>query len=352
MNRKTIALTCSIFLLIALVGVSTAVAANSRGKAKTVSTRKKAAVKNLAMGQSAVTAHQRAGSQKPSVCKECHGSMTTDKTPWHRMHLNASPNDLTCSSCHKSVKTGQRNMAGKVLVDRTVCLKCHREKFVAYTSEHQRKDWIKVHRQLRASKTGGADIPTMEGLKLSYPNCFICHDRKELNFCGECHKAHPHNNNWINGQHGRQALKTNFDCLRCHEKNTWCSTECHEGVTLPHNIPKWSQFWRGDAEAPMWRQVHFQVVKDKGDRVCRKCHDSPRSLGTNQDFCMECHHAQFYKEFPDQLGSPWIDYAMKFVKNNGSSRCWQCHLPDFCVACHTTGQKPPPGKTFVVPDKG
>jgi len=298
-----------------------------------------------------IIAHRQSGSKSNSACKPCHSTMTSAKTPWHNMHLGASLTNLTCATCHKSVTLAPRSMAGKVLIDRGVCLRCHKDKFAAYTEDHRKPDWVKSHKRLRGNVKGGV-VPSMDELRADYPDCFICHKQKELAFCGDCHQAHPHDYAWVNGGHGKKAVATNFSCLQCHEKTTWCTDQCHEGVTLPHNIPKWSRFWSSQPDAPKWRRVHFKVAEQKGRQVCQRCHKWSGSEAEKQDFCMRCHHQQFYKEFPGQLGSPWIKYAMKFVKANGANRCFQCHMPEFCVTCHTTGAKPPPGKFFVGPGSG
>lgn len=309
--------------------------------------------------------HATAGRQEQEVCVTCHGEMRTEKTPWHRMHLSKTFVNFQCPVCHKNVTTGERSLAGKVLIDRTICPTCHRQKFSAFNEKHQRRDWIKKHKLLRGEKTGGADIFPLSVLKEKYPKCFICHEKKELSFCKLCHEFHPHNFDWVNRQHGKRAVATDFSCLRCHEKTSWCSTQCHEGVTLPHNIPKWSRHWKDAPDAPKWRRVHFKEaaklvepgepsepawynpdIKVPQYRKCRKCHDSPRSLGNHADFCMQCHHDRFYQAYP-YLGTPWVKFAMPFVRANGADKCWKCHQPEFCVACHTTGKKAKPGTTFL-----
>lgn len=309
-------------------------------------------------------AHDTAGSLPDSVCISCHGTMRTSKTEWHNMHFEKTFTHFTCKFCHKKITKGERSVNGKILIDRKVCPRCHLKKFVAFTKDHRKPDWIKRHKLLRRDKKNGVDIFPIEVLAKKYPECFICHRRKELSFCKECHAFHPHNYEWINGLHGRTAVAKDFMCLRCHEKTTWCTTECHEGVTLPHNIPKRSKHWKDNPGAPRWRKIHYEEASrlsgtplftgPEGDRLnpntfkkCRRCHDSPRSLGKHPDFCMQCHHDRFYRKYPDQLGVPWWKNAMPFVKKNGSDQCWKCHMPEFCVACHTTGVKAQPGTTFV-----
>ena len=311
--------------------------------------------------------HSTAGDQYDVVCNACHGDMRTDKTPWHKMHMEKPFINFDCSRCHKEIKKTERTMNGKILIDRTICSQCHRLKFTAFNEDHQSDDWIKRHTKLRGDKKQGEKIPNMKELEADYPQCFICHRelRKELSFCKDCHEFHPHNNEWIKSGHGRAAQKTDFECLRCHDKKTWCTDECHEGVTLPHNIPKWSQHWKDEPDAPKWRKIHYTEASrltgtplfttTEGNRldpdtfkVCRRCHDSETStFGKNPDFCMQCHHKRFYDAFPDELSVPWWESAMTFVKRNGADRCWECHQPEFCVACHTTGTKAKPGTTFV-----
>ncbi|HEB13210.1 MAG TPA: hypothetical protein ENI11_05995, partial [Actinobacteria bacterium] len=186
-------------------------------------------------------AHNDGGSQNQKACISCHGDMKTAKTPWHKDHISNRFTKLDCTTCHNAkIDTGPRSLKGKVTIDRKICKTCHTQKFSAYSKEHQKSTWTAQHVFLRGDKTGGVDIYTADVLVEKYPECFICHKKKELNFCKKCHEQHPHDEAWVNGEHGKQAVATDFACLRCHDKNTWCTTQCHRGVTLPHNIPKWS----------------------------------------------------------------------------------------------------------------
>jgi len=310
-------------------------------------------------------AHIAAAFQADAVCEACHGDMRNDETPWHRLHIEQSFSSFNCFRCHKDVRKSERNMDGKILIDRSICPQCHRLKFTAFNEDHQNDDWMKGHKNLRGDKKQGEKIPLMDELKRDYPECYICHRHKELNFCASCHEFHPHNNEWIEGGHGRAAQNTDFECLRCHEKTTWCTDECHDGVTLPHNIPKWSRHWKDEPDAPKWRKTHYEEASNlsgtplftttEGNRldpntfkICRRCHDSETSTsGKNPDFCMQCHHQRLYDAYPEQLGVPWLKSAMPFVDQNGAEGCWECHQPEFCVACHTTGTKAKPGTTFI-----
>lgn len=269
--------------------------------------------------------HKKAGLELLTSCNACHGTMKSEETPWHKKHLTASLTNFACSTCHKKVTTGKRSLVGKVLIDRSVCLKCHQQKFSAYTANHQKSDWINRHKLLKGIDKG---------------NCLKCHKYKELNFCGQCHDFHSHDKQWIFGGHGKKAVKTDFACLRCHEKKKWCTTQCHQGVTLPHNIPKWSKHWKGEPNAPLWRKVHFRFAEKLGVEVCQRCH---KFKIAGREFCQKCHHRQFIKEMLSISSYAWATKrgGMAFVKKNGASRCWECHDAAFCAYCHTTGKKPP-----------
>lgn len=308
-------------------------------------------------------AHEFAGQIKQSTCmrSSCHGTMKTKKTPWHRMHLTISLTNFECQTCHnRKITTGLRSMAGKVNINRAICLKCHRQKFQAFIPQHKRPNWVKLHKVL----------PVVGKLK---PKCFMCHnsEHKELDFCKQCHKRHEHSKRWIFGGHGKKAKQIfnfvatkntpkkvveenkSFLCLRCHGKKEWCAWRCHQGVTLPHKIPKWMQFFKDDRKEPQWRKIHFKLGLKIGLEKCKRCH---RFRGGNptlertpfnkdwekKEFCQQCHHKLFYKKNPS-LNVPWATKkgGMAYVKKQGSVRCWKCHDLDFCVYCHTKNEKPP-----------
>ncbi len=301
-------------------------------------------------------AHNKAGSQNQKVCISCHGDMITKKTPWHKLHISSRFTDFECTTCHtKKIDTGPRGLGGKVNIDRKICKTCHKGKFSAYSKDHQKRSWVSQHKSLRGEKTGGVDIYSMEMLAEKYPECFICHKKKELNFCKNCHEFHPHNDAWINGGHGKKAVATDFSCLRCHDKNTWCTTQCHSGVTLPHNIPRWSKHYVNEPDAPQWRRIHPDVAlaaqtnaSAAGSQkiVCFLCHGKKSQIaaGDTNNFCQDCHHSRF-----NAFGVPgpiWKTRHPTVVKELGSSKCQKCHLLEFCAYCHTNGQKPARGMFF------
>ena len=304
------------------------------------------------IGANKDNAHGDPSSVSQRTCISCHGDMKSQKTPWHKMHLINLYTNFKCSTCHsKKMTVGPRTLAGKELIDRGICLKCHDQKFPAYNDDHKQITWIRKHTFLRGDKTGGVDIFPISKLAEAYPECFNCHGQRELSFCRSCHEQHPHDDNWINGDHGKEAVASNFKCLCCHEKTTWCSTQCHKGVTLPHNIPKWSSHYEDDISAPQWLRVHPEAASSAGVKqqgnwqvddtkiVCSLCHN--KNMSSN-NFCQSCHHQQFDKENSNPSAA-WKDQHPSVVKNLGSSKCQKCHLLEFCSYCHTNGKKPARG---------
>jgi nitrate/TMAO reductase-like tetraheme cytochrome c subunit len=174
--------------------------------------------------------------------------------------------------------------------------------------------------------------------------CYRCHGlTEELNSCRRCHHerfaaqyGYADTKDWASGkrQHGIAARQNTAACLRCHDRKTWCATECHEGVTMPHTAD--------------WRQVHWKTIGYKpieGNKggwkprttPCDKCHNSD---GESPNFCWDCHHAEFKAEGYD--GRPlWVEF-MRFAwraygttfKLDNADRCLKCHEAKFCRDCH------------------
>jgi hypothetical protein len=185
LNLKVVVIASAILigLGIAAGAVAYVSAGDSRPVKGPVQAIKASALK--AAGLDKKTAHAAAGERNQAVCRRCH-SMQTPQTPWHRLHLETPLIELTCHDCHLRVSTGRRTAAGKVTIDRTLCLKCHLEVFSAFTAEHERDDWMKLHRRLSDGKLG-AGVPSMARLRRQQEDCFKCHRYRELNFCAGCH---------------------------------------------------------------------------------------------------------------------------------------------------------------------
>jgi len=263
--------------------------------------------------------HMTAAFQTNRACISCHGDMQTRDTPFHRRHLSQAFIELTCSSCHKSIGAKKRGVKGKTMIDRTVCKICHRQRFAALTPDHEKDDWISRHKQLK---------------RINKDECYVCHKYKELDFCSDCHDSHPTGDRWVFGKHGKVAVAENFSCLQCHDKKTWCTTECHEGITLPHNIPRWAEHWKDELSAPKWREVHFlEARKGGGPERCSRCHEGSDNTGS----CQQCHHQQFNPDGAWVSSSPGDSQHPNIVKKLGVPACLDHHTPVFCPRCHIRG---------------
>lgn len=273
-----------------------------------------------------------------------------------------------CRRCHSpenrsfTVRRGLRMDHQKHVENNVSCITCHNR--VAHPLAATQVDKNSRRREDRLSMTKG---------------CWRCHGKSDLwreprllatlpatanppTDCRTCHtelwtmrptKGRLNHDDaggipWRVGtlRHGKVAKATNFAlCFGCHDRQAWCGDKCHSGIAMPHNIPKYGGRFASTGE-PEWRGVHFDVAAKKSREPCRLCHDSKWLTKRNPDFCMTCHHKDYYQRYP-QLGQPWVKAAMPFVKDHGADGCWKCHQPEFCVTCHSTGKKPLPGTTFV-----
>lgn len=177
--------------------------------------------------------------------------------------------------------------------------------------------------QCHPADTHDADVvhkPTME-------RCFVCHGRSEQAMApGTCTTCHPPGfpdrpqthfaADWKQA-HGEVALADRFQCLPCHDEESFCSS-CH-GLEMPH-----PEEWRG---AP-----HVQTFFTAGMETCTRCHlRDPEA--SEPDFCDSCHHPQ------DPSDVSWRSYHPEVVKTDGGGQCFRCHDPATCASCHVRGKE-------------
>ncbi|MFA5889369.1 MAG: cytochrome c3 family protein [Actinomycetota bacterium] len=160
--------------------------------------------------------------------------------------------------------------------------------------------------------------------KPTMTRCFICHGLTKTAIApGKCITCHPANfpdkpashlaATW-KGAHGKESRADSIVCSTCHEERS--CTACH-GVKMPH-----AEGWKSAA--------HIETAFAKGLAVCQKCH--PRDLtSAKRDFCDSCHHAWGPKQ------KSWLRSHPAVVKAGNSEKCFQCHQPATCAACHTRG---------------
>jgi len=270
------------------------------------------------------------GARAPTACKTCHNPDWNHKPAMHKKNkkgypwsrgLNHGPvarkNFQACLGCHDS---------------KTWCsTKCHKGVTMPHIANWRQVHpvWAKANRKL----------------------CDMCHKAdKTLQFCGDrCHhdsfrekykltkKKH-----WRNGkeQHG-VVVKANQGkpCFRCHDQKTWCTTQCHKGITMPHKLPE-------------WRKIHFTFITKKPypgnprwhlwdykSAVCNMCHNKN---GDNSYYCFNCHHKEFYDAWPRLKKGSMMSLMQNAWRNLGTTRglahtkrCAKCHtIFGFCTMCH------------------
>ncbi len=175
--------------------------------------------------------------------------------------------------------------------------------------------------------------------------CRICHELKQVPGCsrnGHHHEEFVVANKldlkkapWKSGRqrHGPVARATQaVRCRQCHDQATWCTTQCHRGVTMPHG--------------PEWRKVHFTAVGytpgsfwSPKPTPCDLCHNTDRK---DPKFCVRCHHkalvppnlpnGQVLAIEPMTLGRNV--YGLTRSLNGGIKICGNCHILQFCWRCH------------------
>ncbi len=289
-------------------------------------------------------------------CLRCHSPATRNFTGTlglnitSKMHIKHLDAGLECTTCHnriahlgaekyeplKSWKLGFKYK--NFMTMRDGCWRCH-SKDIKYRSS----ETLQV--------VQGNEPPT---------RCNLCHNR-EWNLKPTVGK---YNHNDVNGvpwrdgkrRHGAVAKSDFSACLGCHQKapddqagivELNCTTTCHGGVTMPHNIPKWAKYFAGDKATPLWMRAHPFIadalgIKETADFgisdpqfVCSRCHNKDRQ---SANFCQSCHHQSFVSAGADP-NVAWKPQHPSVVKQIGSSGCQRCHLLEFCAYCHTNGEK-------------
>ena len=293
-------------------------------------------------------------------CLRCHSVNNRNFTSTQglnitsKMHVKHLNSGLACTTCHnrvthlgaenyeplRSLKPGFKYK--NYITMREGCWRCH-SKDVKYRSVST----LKV--------VAGKQPPT---------GCSLCHN--------QAWNLKPtvglYNHNDVNGipwrdgkrRHGVVAKLDFNTCFGCHQKEPGdqagivqpnCTTTCHKGVKMPHNIPKWSTYYVNDKVTPLWLRAHpymadlFGISETAGfaesdpQFVCSMCHNKDRAAA---NFCQKCHH-QSFDQSNSNPNAPWKTQHPSVVKAIGSSGCQKCHLLEFCAFCHTNGKKPARG---------
>lgn len=316
------------------------------------------------VGEQAEPINPRSAYSQKSVpserCLRCHSEENRTFTSrkglnvTSKMHVKHLNNGLDCTTCHNRIthlnaedyeplKTSKPGFKYKnFMTMRQGCWRCH-SKDVNYRS--------------------GATLKVVTGKKPP-TRCGLCHNR-EWNLkptVGEYNHNDVAGVPWRDGKrrHGYVAKRDFSICLGCHQAEQTddggivqlnCTTTCHRGVKMPHNIPEWSKYYENDKETPLWLRAHpymadlfgIRETADFGESdpefVCSMCHNQDREQA---NFCQKCHHRSFDRS-NSSANAPWKTQHPSVVKKIGSSGCQKCHLLEFCAYCHTNGTKPARG---------
>lgn len=207
----------------------------------------------------------------------------------------------------------------------------------------------------RNSKYVDSEALALVGGKKPSSDCRLCHDRPSSLRPGAGEASHETTGslNWKAGaRHGRAALADFNVCLACHPlvKDTQaaglpdCSSSCHRGVVMPHNLSKWAPYLAGNGfKSPSWLKTHALEARAKGVKMtadsrvedpagaCSICHNRE---GKSPNFCQSCHHKKIEKVLGGPA-APWAALHSRAVLETGAFQCRSCHEPSFCSACHT-----------------
>lgn len=255
------------------------------------------------------------------ACLRCHSPQNRRFTVRQglnvtsRVHIKHLDAELKCVTCHNRIAHPRAEIYSPVYKQEKDfayqdnmrmeqgCWRCHKRGGLFRDSAGK----VSIGPYLAAN---GAAAPTA---------CKTCHN-PDWDKRPETHKADDEGRPWKSGlNHGIVARDDYKSCQACHDKNTWCSTRCHKGITIPH--------------ISGWRQIHSTWAK--ADRqLCNMCHQADPQL----NFCDRCHHDEFRKQFKLAKNVKWKSGKKQHgivVKATGGQPCWRCHEQStWCTRCH------------------
>ena len=212
-------------------------------------------------------------------CEACHQEFP--HKPGKTLHVPVQ----TCFVCHGSVHGEQGEMAP------TTCDTCHTSDIAKVTPDHLVSTWVFVEGDTLAAhaEKGKAD-PLF---------CKMCH---EQTFCEGCHKVDvPHPADWV-ATHPADAATERAACVMCHQN--------------------------GEPGTPGSPAKLVPVPKSAAQTASAVAATTTTPRAVSITFCNECHHKDFAK-LPD-----WATQHKQIVLKSGAEKCYTCHEPTFCDACH------------------
>lgn len=282
----------------------------------------------------------------PELCGSCH-QMQERSASWQRSAHAA----VACVACHETprawyempatlaergallVRDARWSVAGRPAEDATGagadarpvedanCLQCHDPNRPATSgfrilidhAEHAERNGSCVSCHVNTGHPEEAGIP----LSLMV-QCFTCHGTEQQpEASAECGVCHPsgyeltpasHKEAGWQEVHGGIALDDPRQCDLCHTKAS--CTQCHR-LEMPH--PEgWAKGRSGHS-----------AVAERDRAICARCHDE------KPDLCSMCHHKAY-----DPSKGDWVRQHFLEVRRRGTSFCFDCHSPVYCVECH------------------
>ncbi len=284
-------------------------------------------------------------------CLECHPTPITKAIAkgglrlGKKMHSRHKKAGLRCTTCHNRIahpgaeryyklEAGRDSFAYKDFMTMSEgCWRCHSE-----NDKYQEKETRAI--------TGDYEAKT---------KCTLCHDPKATlkPIKGTVNHDRKDGAPWKDGIVHGPAAKVDFDdCLVCHETRSTknaripdCSTSCHNGIAMPHNIPMWSTYF--NLIDSSWVDTHGSFAAENeikptsrwniedSKAICSSCHDNGAK---DANYCQSCHHKQF-PEAQFKLSDPWGEKHASVVRKIGAAPCYECHNNDYCAFCHIKSQE-------------
>jgi len=234
-------------------------------------------------------------SEALEYCIACHDPHYALSGAARKANVDLSgPAEEKCSACHE-----YRDVLPGLSVGDEGCMECHRRPAAGDPKAAQRVSRLCFH--CHGANRGEEEPSALpSGIALIDVSAYSSSPHSGLS-CFECH---PDSARYGHADQGQG------DCLACHLRhdervahdahlNVSCQA-CHlRGVIPVKNAISGEVLWRIDREPGGVSRIH-QMVRDREEDVCRRCHVGGNSLGAaamvlpaKSVICMPCHAATF-----------------------------------------------------------
>ncbi len=227
----------------------------------------------------------------------------------HETHVQQQ--GIECLECHADIQESTRVMVSS-LPKEAKCLECHDKQEGQCGQCHANP---KEPRTWESTRVGGVTFSHVTHIEVVEGRCEECHsDVRTARSPGETRTP--------------RMLEVCMNCHRQDFREIRCRS-CHED--LIENPVRPVRLFSHDAD---FRKRHAELAKGD-ERVCAHCH--------RQDFCADC-HSRLEVLVPDLKWSERVDRDLPhrhdyltrhpIEAHADPSRCWTCHNPAQCNACH------------------